>query len=433
MLRLVVAAASYAAGLPESNAADAGRGARSPVVLVPGLVGSRLEARLHDASMPHWWCLKETHGKWVPTWIVASQLLPGKKDCLVRRLTLVYDAGSDTYANAPGVEIRPQDFGGVSGLDFLDPPVEATKEFRPLIDKLAGELNYTVGVDLHGATYDWRLAADAHARPANGIGGLYPALKALLEETVQRSGRRATLVSHSLGCPTTLAFLHTFVSAEWRAAHVRQWVALGAPWLGAATQAEAYLGGMTFGVPIVPHDYVQPVQVNATSGAWLAPHPLAFGSEPVVSTPSANYSAAELPALVDLLGERSSQAAALLRKARGGGELDLEKLMRPPPGVPVHNWISSGVRTPRRFVYGAEITAGFDQAPVEVVYGDGDGIANAETLRAPERWPEDASAPVETRVFPGVAHQALLFDAGVHDAILGLLRGPDEAGRVVVV
>ena len=53
--------------------------------------------------------------------------------------------------------------------------------------------------------------------------------------------------------------------------------------------------------------------------------------------------------------------------------------------------ITRPVRTPRRFVYGAEITAGFDQAPVEVVYGDGDGIANAETLRAPERWPEDAS------------------------------------------
>ena len=44
-----------------------------------------------------------------------------------------------------------------------------------------------------------RLAADAHARPANGIGGLYPALKALLEETVQRSGRRATLREVS-GC-----------------------------------------------------------------------------------------------------------------------------------------------------------------------------------------------------------------------------------------
>jgi lysophospholipase-3 len=190
---------------------------------------------------------------------------------------------------------------------------------------------------------------------------------------------------------------------------------------------------MTFGVPIVPHDYVQPVQVNATSGAWLAPHPLAFGSEPVVSTPGRNYTAADLPAVLDVLGETMSQAAALLRKARNGGELDLEKLQRPPAGVPVHNWISNGIRTPRRFVYDRDLSRGFDRAEKEIVYGDGDGIANEETLRAPEKWPTDASAPVETRVFSGVKHQDLLFDTRVHEALLSLLRGPDERDQVVLV
>merc|ERR1712099_39069 len=112
-----------------------------------------------------------------------------------------------------------------------------------------------------------------------GVGGFYPQLKSLIEQSVQSSGKRAVVLSHSLGCPTMLYFFHNFVSEEWRAANMHGWLALSGPWLGSTMQANAYLGGWSLGLPtwLLPHDYVKQVQVNASSGVWLSPSPLAFG------------------------------------------------------------------------------------------------------------------------------------------------------------
>ena len=64
-----------------------------------------------------------------------------------------------------------------------------------------------------------------------------------------------------------LAFFNSYVSEDWRAQHIHGWVALSGPWMGGATQIAAYLGGWTLGLPswLLPHDYVQRVQVNASS------------------------------------------------------------------------------------------------------------------------------------------------------------------------
>ena len=43
--------------------------ANRPVVLVPGLTGSGLEVKQHAAAMPHWYCKKDTHDKWMKAWV----------------------------------------------------------------------------------------------------------------------------------------------------------------------------------------------------------------------------------------------------------------------------------------------------------------------------------------------------------------------------
>merc|ERR1719491_1416226 len=152
-----------------------------------------------------------------------------------------------------------------------------------MIDHLTG-LNYTLGTDLHIAAYDWRLAGDSHAKAANGVGGFYAEIKTLIEQSTLQSGHKVVVLSHSLGCPTMLYFFHNYVSEAWRAAHIHGWVAVSGPWLGATMQANAYLGGWSLGMPtwLLPHDYVKAVQVNASSGVWLSPSPMAFGDAPVV-------------------------------------------------------------------------------------------------------------------------------------------------------
>ena len=64
------------------------------------------------------------------------------------------------------------------------------------------ELGYEAGINMHAAPYDWRKAPDGHAT------GMYPKLKALLEDTVARNGKPAHVITHSLGGPTALGFLN---------------------------------------------------------------------------------------------------------------------------------------------------------------------------------------------------------------------------------
>jgi len=411
-----VAAAVASAGAP-------------PVVLVPGLTGSGLEEQMDNAPMPHFWCTSDTGGKWMRVWVQISQVAPGNKACLLSRLQLTYDAAKDEYSNLPGVKLRAVDFGGVGGITELDPGVSATKEFNAMIEHLQKKHGYEVGKNLHGAPYDFRLAGDAHTAAKNGVGGYYPQLKKLIEDTVKANGKRAVVVSHSLGCPTMLFFFRRFVSEEWRTANIEAWVALSGPWLGAARQASSYTGGDTLGLPtwLVPHDYVKPVQVNATSGVWLSPHPKGFGDVPIISTPTKNYTAAELPKVISMIGDEAGgkQTLALFAKR----SIDLGDLQGIPSGIKLHNWYSSGTKTPLGFRFDKEITQGFNRAPVETTYSDGDGTVNIQSLRMPETW--EGSSRASIKEFPSASHFAMLSDTRVFDALSELLTSVQSTEVIV--
>jgi hypothetical protein len=40
--------------------------------------------------------------------------------CLLNNMGLVYNATANTFANKPGVETRVRDFGGLTGVDWVD-------------------------------------------------------------------------------------------------------------------------------------------------------------------------------------------------------------------------------------------------------------------------------------------------------------------------
>lgn len=339
------------------------------------------------------------------------------------RLALIYDGTTDAYSNFPGVELRPVNFGGLGGINVLDPGVSETDQFNKISSTLSQRLGYQEGRNLHGAPYDWRLAGDAHSVRKNGVGGFYTQLQQLIEQTVAANGQKAVLLSHSLGGPTLLYFFHNFVTEEWRQQHIHGWVALSAPWLGSVGQLLAYMAGWTFGLPswLVPHDYVKQVQVNATSGVWLAPNPVAFGNETLVTTPSRTYTAADVKSLIATIGEQAGgeQVLAMMDKK----SLDLTAIQKPPSFVPLQNWYSNGVGTPLNLIFSSDITHGFDSAPREIVNGDGDGTVNTESLRQAEfNWPQVDSAPVTTRIFPNQTHYGMLFDDRVIDAFVSYLQ-----------
>lgn len=408
------------------------QGGLPPVVLVPGVTGSSVEARLTNVSMPHSFCTSSTDGHWEITWMRVLELLPFFKDCFETKMYLIYDNQTDTYTNTPGVELRVLDFGGVSGIDILDPDVPDTSQFQQIISSLSQRLGYVVGQNLHGAPFDWRLGGDAHSRPANNVGGFYVQLKALVEETVQRNGQKAVLVSHSLGCPTLLYFFHHFVTEEWRQTHIHGWVAMNGPWLGSVIQANSYLSGWTFGIPpwLLPHDYAKRLQVMAPSGVWLSPQPAGFGDAVIISTPSRNYTSADLPDIIRTIGEEAGgqQTLALFQKKWS----ELSEIQRPPSFVPMQNWYSFGVDTPERFVYDQDIAEGFNNAPRDIVMGDGDGVVNRVVLQQVERWPLDPSSPIVTRTFSNTSHYHMFFSKQVQDALVEYLSSGSSAADLYI-
>ena len=76
--------------------------------------------------------------------------------------------GLSRYSNQTGVEVRPLDWGGLGGLEALDPGLP---RLTPLYSALAGALEgegFVEREDLYGAPYDFRLAGDG----LDQVGGL---------------------------------------------------------------------------------------------------------------------------------------------------------------------------------------------------------------------------------------------------------------------
>lgn len=397
----------------------------SPVILVPGLVGSVIRGRrtVHTQGGVLW-CLR---AEWSRLWLEPSLLLPSSKGCLLRALELHFNVSSGTYSDTPGVQIDPYvDWGGVGGVAYLDPGLgplaSLTGYFSALVEALIAR-GFTPGTNLHGAPYDWRLAPDAHMAP----GGYYDRLRLLIQTSVNRSaGRRAWIVAHSLGCPTISAFL-SIQSDAWLWANIEGLVALAGVWAGGASMAMAMVSGDNFGLPLVPLDYVRLVQRMSASGAWMLPAFSAFGdSVPLVRTPGRNYTASPASLLGMLRDLGLDQPAAMydqLRRRR----LSLDDL--PPPRVRTAVLAGVGLRTERSFEYARPFSRGFGDPPDGVEYGDGDGSVNAESARVPqERWPADGTHNYTFRYLQGVSHFGIVREEAVLLEVLELMNVPKLQG-----
>jgi len=387
----------------------------APVILMPGLAGSRLQAQLNHSVEPHFWCEKQTKGKPVQLWLALTELVPEQKDCLMSRIALTFNASTGNYTDAPGVLLDTNvDFGDVGGISSLDPSLaSATAYFKKMVEALTA-LGYEAGKTLHGAPYDWRKAPDGH------VSGLYPKLRSLIEDTVARNGRAAHLITHSLGGPTALGFLN-MQSAAWRAAHVASFAPISGPFGGSSEQLKAYVSGDNFGIPFVPSDYLQPIQVSAASGAFMLPTPAAFGKGDVlVSTATKNYTTADWAAFLSDLGH--TQAVDIIRHLDSLGVNMAQQ--RPPDDVRMHVITSSGVPTPESFTFDGSFAPGYKKVPKHVGNGDGDGTVNLQSLLLPHTTWSNASGSLSFFNVTGVSHFSMVSDehvlAYVREQVLGL-------------
>ncbi|CAN6450100.1 unnamed protein product [Victoria cruziana] len=381
-----------------------------PIVVVPGSGGNQLEARLTDAYKPSSvFCRPRAHTRdWFRIWFDTSVLVPPLTKCFADRMTLHYDAGTDAYRNAPGVEMRVPHFGSTRSLLYLDPNLKHITSYMAPLVKALEEIGYVDERTLFGAPYDFRFGLGNNH--SSSVGSRFLAdLKGLVEKASScNGGKKVILISHSLGGLWTLHLLNRN-SLSWRRKYVQHFIALSPPWAGTVQELIVFASGYSLGVPLVNPLSVREEQRSSESNLWLLPSPVVFGRKPLVITPNKTYWASDIPEFLADIGFPEGVDPYKLRILPLVSELVA-------PMVPVTCLIGTGVDTPETLFYGED---GFDEQP-EVVYGDGDGTVNlASLLAAVSAWEGVRDQPVKVRRFPHVSHTSILKDeASVGEVIL---------------
>jgi len=271
---------------------------RAPLVIVPGLGGSVLEAKLHNRPAARD-CSRNSH--WYTIWASVVQGV-ARYDCFQDNLQL-YTNKSSTYglSNYTGVSIRPRDYGGTGGIEYSnagtgEPPIA----YMHALVKRLEKKGYVAGVSVRAATNDFRIVGNAAALDYE-----YAKLKNLIEDTFRlNNGSKVHLLSHSLGGPLANLFLTTFVDQVWKETFIASHIMLSAVLLGSPVAIYAALSGPRYDyVPQFLPSLVVPLIRTFPSIIWMWPRVSAEGEDVwsddihFVETPSKNYSLTSLKEL----------------------------------------------------------------------------------------------------------------------------------------
>lgn len=354
---------------------------KHPIVLVNGLAGSVMRARISEKyKPPNRFC--QRNSEWHTVWLSLKQLSPPFHACFIDILTPRFNLSSKEYFAPDGVELDTNfDFGGVEAVSFLDPAIKLPQfgYFNQLIHRLKKELNYSAGLDgdLHGAPYDWRMAPD-------GLTSYFFKLKNLIERSyVQNGNMSVILLTHSLGGPVSLAFLNT-QPQKWKDIYIRAFLPLAGPFGGVPSIAESLTSGDNFGIPVIPMDYLYQIQVNSPSAIWLFPQPEIFGSNTViVSTPSKNFTIGNLNELVDAI--RNPEVSAFYEQVM---RHSMEKFEA--PNVDTYAFYGSKRDTEFEFTFPRDLGENkATKSPKVTKFIEGDGTVPVASAEVVNSWSAD--------------------------------------------
>uniref|UniRef100_J3N164 GPI inositol-deacylase n=1 Tax=Oryza brachyantha TaxID=4533 RepID=J3N164_ORYBR len=229
-------------------------------------------------------------------------------------------------------------------------------------------IGYNEEENLFGAPYDSRYVSAPPGMHAMAFSSFMADLRRLAEHASGKNGGRAViLVTHSMGGLMAVEFL-TRSPVPWRKRYVKHLVMVStgaggivAPLRSLAASAHA------------PPSSLAGAERSYGSAFAALPSPKVFGDDqPLVVTRRGNYSARDMPELLAAVGFSGSEIHLYRTRA-----LPVTLGFRA-PRVPVTAVYGAGVPTPEQLVYW---DGDFSKDP-EVMYGDGDGAVNLQSVLA---------------------------------------------------
>lgn len=379
----------------------------SPTIFVPGILGTRLQAKLDRDWVPHYICSKRSD--WFTIWMNYEIIAPLSGTCWVENLRLQFDPKTNITFNADGVEIRTECFGTTDCIEWLDPHhmIPAGRYFHDIIQSFVRN-GYEVNNTLKAATYDWRKSPSEHKI-------FFDDLKAMTEEMFEKFNRKVLFVAHSMGNPTLVNFFN-LQTEEWKNKHVKMWAAIAPVFMGAPKSLKGLISGENDGIPRILVGMIQMRTLLRTfpSSYYLIPsipadHPDSWPAEfrTIVQTDSKNYtiSTEDLSELFDLMEiddyNNASQKYQLWSK---------ERILKP-PNVDLHIFYGTGLDTPCAFDYTNRRFP--DYMPNEVVCTGDSTVPEFSSTYPINRWPNVKSTEVAR-----ADHNELLRDEEVIETIL---------------
>ena len=251
--------------------------ARNPVMLIPPMLGTSIEAKLTNArGLP--WPVCPANADWSRIWLppglepkkgcdskkdiscLPHDLLPIYVDCWAHSMTLSVDPETGKTDNPPGIESRVlQGLHNVCnfGLDCT---------CAELKDLGWDTGNHSTEVDGYG--YDWRRGPYDWSQPA----GYFSKVKSGVERLYANNNqKKVVLLSFSLGGPVASAFLTTYVEQDWKDKYIANWVSYSGTLGGVVESLGIQLGtGSGFAIPTMSSSTELATYRSWASMTWMA-------------------------------------------------------------------------------------------------------------------------------------------------------------------
>ncbi|HZG14844.1 MAG TPA: pre-peptidase C-terminal domain-containing protein [Candidatus Bathyarchaeia archaeon] len=224
-----------------------------PVILIPGISGSRL--------------LMKENGQVSEAWLDVYNMLPDFMIPIHRRvlaLTPEKPGGIKMVQKDKGVTIFPEEVdAGLRGVEYLsyteiDKVKNDAEQYYSMSEHLQ-KMGYQKGITLFGLPYDWRLSNVDNTKQ----------LKKKIDEAISLSkAKQVQIVAHSMGGILTR---ETLLSNPSYQAKTKRVIYMGTPFLGSPRAYQAIQYGYNLGIPILNPETLRIISQYAPAVYELLP------------------------------------------------------------------------------------------------------------------------------------------------------------------